>query len=146
MRQLSTNRNHPNFKKVKSFLRGLWVTVKPTNWRKHILDIQEAAGLYTFSTDSGVITIEVKCSYIMIIYPLPHVDTRNTFTVHMELGWAMLRCLESSLAALKGKSSTLSRSAPWKEGSFTRRKYLQSICLKSLSLLQSPLVLGYRLS
>ena len=62
MRQLSTDKNHPNFKKVKSFLKGLWVTVKPTNRRKRISDIQEEAGLYRFSTDSGVITVEVKCS------------------------------------------------------------------------------------
>lgn len=60
MRLLSTDRNHQNFKKVKSFLKGLMVTVKPTNRRKRIMDIQEEAGLYRFETDRGVITVEVS--------------------------------------------------------------------------------------
>lgn len=36
------------------------VTVKPTNRRKRITDIQEEAGLYRFETDRGVITVEVS--------------------------------------------------------------------------------------
>lgn len=59
MRDLSTDKNDKNFKKVKSFLKGLWVRVKPTNRRKRIMDIQEEAGLYKFSSDRGTITVEV---------------------------------------------------------------------------------------
>lgn len=58
-RELCIDQNDRNFKKLKFFLKNLFVRVKPTNRRKKIQNIEPFAGNYRFSSDNGEITVEV---------------------------------------------------------------------------------------
>jgi hypothetical protein len=58
-RHLYLSRNDRPFKKLKNFLKNLFVRVQPSGRKKQIRDLQEYAGEYVFDTDTGRTTVQV---------------------------------------------------------------------------------------
>jgi hypothetical protein len=62
LRALQISQGHRDFKKLKGFLKNVFVRVKPNGRKKQIRDLQEYAGDYKFDKDTGPTTVQVGIS------------------------------------------------------------------------------------
>lgn len=59
-RHLFLNEEELNFRKLKAFLKRLFVRVKPNGRKKQIRDLIPFAGEFVFDKDTGQITVQVR--------------------------------------------------------------------------------------
>lgn len=58
-RHLCLNEDDLNFRKLKAFLKRLFVRVKPNGRKKQIRDLMPRAGEFEFNKETGQTTVEV---------------------------------------------------------------------------------------
>jgi eukaryotic translation initiation factor 2C len=73
-RHLCLSRDDRQFKKLKNFLKHLFVRVQPTGRKKQIRDLIEYAGDYVFNTDTGRTTVQVRTLPTPGMTLLTHMD------------------------------------------------------------------------
>jgi len=59
-RDLDLPKDNHNFKRLKGFFKNVFVRVKPNGRKKQIRDLQEFAGEYKFTGDTGPTTVQVR--------------------------------------------------------------------------------------
>jgi hypothetical protein len=65
-RGLYLARDHRDFKRLKNFLKNVFVRVKPSGRKKQIRDLQDFAGELKFTKDNGPTTVQVGT--LVLIY------------------------------------------------------------------------------
>jgi hypothetical protein len=67
-RHLFLDEEDLNFRKLKAFLKRLFVRVKPNGRKKQIRDLMPFAGEFVFNKETGHTTVQVRVIYFLVTY------------------------------------------------------------------------------